>query len=130
MAFQNSRRKILIIDDEEVFGRLMKLNLEGAGAYEVRMEITGERGCAAAKEFKPDLIFLDVVMPDMGGEQVLQRLKSDETTKQIAVVFLTATVRESEVNNGFLAGFPVLAKPASLEEILHCIERNPKPQES
>ena len=62
-----SRKRILVIDDEASFTRNLKLNLEETGEYEVREENKGTEGLTAAREFRPDLILLDVIMPDMAG---------------------------------------------------------------
>lgn len=67
---ENKEKKILIVDDEEDFTKLIKLNLERTGEYEVEIENGGLRGLAAAREFKPDLILLDILMPDMEGGEV------------------------------------------------------------
>src|SRR5919109_851520 len=67
-----TRRKprILIVDDEPAFTRLVKLALEQDGYYEVQEENHGRHALAAALEFRPDLVLLDVIMPDMGGAEV------------------------------------------------------------
>ena len=121
----NHKKRILVVDDEEGFGRMVKLNLEETHEYEVWAETKGSRGFLAAKEFKPDLIFLDVIMPDMGGEEVARQLMTDFSTKNIPVVFLTgmADGNELDTNDILLRKRPVLAKPATLDEIISCIER-------
>src|SRR2546423_5120830 len=58
-----SKRRILVVDDETSITRLLKLNLEQTGSYEVREENLGARVLEAAREFKPDLVLLDVMMP-------------------------------------------------------------------
>ncbi|HDZ25070.1 hypothetical protein LCGC14_1082080 [marine sediment metagenome] len=120
------KKKILIIDDEEDFCQMMEFNLEDSGKYEVRMETKGKKALAAAKEFKPALIFLDIVMPDIPGDEVAQQLRSDEMTKDIPVVFLTALVRGNEVasQDGIIGGNPFIAKPVSIEKLIDCIEKN------
>jgi CheY-like chemotaxis protein len=71
------KKRILMVDDEPALTRMVKLNLERTGNYEVRTENQGSKAIAAAKEFKPDLIFLDVMMPDMSGDEVAAQLKED-----------------------------------------------------
>ena len=119
-------KKILIIDDEEGFTKLVKLNLELTGKYEVRVENKGEKGLIAAKEYKPHLILLDVVMPDLEGSEVAAQLKEDPATKDIPVIFLTAilTKKERKGECGLIGGRAFLAKPVSLKELLDCIEKN------
>lgn len=120
------RKKILIIDDEENFAYLTKKNLEETGRYEVRTESKGSRGLAVAKEFKPDLILLDILMPDMDGGSVCFQLENDGDTRSIPVVFLTAaaTKEEADSKGGVIGGRPFMAKPVGINEIITCIEKN------
>jgi CheY-like chemotaxis protein len=120
------KKKILIIDDEKNFAHLVKLNLELTGNYEVREEDKGEDGLVAAKQFKPDLILLDVIMPDMQGGEVALQLREDEETKDIPVIFLTAAAKKEEVSsrNATIGGYPLIAKPVSVNELIDYIEKN------
>lgn len=83
------KRIILMIDDERDFCKLVKLNLESFGDFEVVTAFTGKEGIKLARQTKPDLILLDVMMPGMDGFEVLERLKKDEHTIAIPVVMLT-----------------------------------------
>lgn len=126
-AWKNIQRKrILIIDDEESFTYLTKKNLEETGRYKVRKESKGSRGLAAAKEFKPDLIFLDILMPDMDGGSVCFQLENDGDTKNIPVVFLTAAATKDEADSmgGIIGGHPFIAKPVGIDELVTCIEKH------
>jgi DNA-binding response OmpR family regulator len=120
-----SKRKILIIDDEVDLTMLVKLNLEKTGRYEVREENRALNGLSAAREFKPDLVLLDVMMPDLDGGDVLAQLKADSNLKDIPVVFLTATVLKEEVakKGGLIGGYPYIPKPFRSEILLNCIEK-------
>ena len=121
-----SKKKILIIDDEENFTKLVKLNLERTGEYEVRTGNNGLQGLIAAKEFKPDLILLDILMTDMDGGEVAYQLNNEEATKNIPIVFLTAVIRKEEVekSGGVISGHPFIAKPVTAEELIDCIKKN------
>lgn len=121
-----SQKRILIVDDEESFTRLVKLNLEAAGNYRVRTENRAPHALAAAKEFRPDLILLDVMMPDMDGGDIAAALQSDPDMKRIPIVFLTAAVRKEEVNSrgGLVGGAPCLAKPVSAETLIACLRKH------
>ncbi len=120
------KKKILIVDDEESFGKLVKLNLEETGEYEVRAETKGMRAVPVAREFKPDFILLDVVMPDMDGGDVAQQLKTDKELKDIPVGFLTALVSEYEVTakGDRIAGYPFIAKPVTVGQLISFIKNN------
>ncbi len=119
------KKKILIIDDEASFTRIVKLALEETGDYEVRTENKGEKGFGAALEFKPDLILLDVIMPDISGGEVCYKIISAAGLKDTPIIFLTAIVKEKEVGpgGGTISGYPFLAKPVSKEKLIRAIER-------
>ena len=118
------QRKILVVDDEEGFTHLLKLNLEQTGKYEVKIENTGEKGVHIAPFYKPDLILLDVIMPDISGREVALRLKEHPATANTPIIFLTATISREDVvaHHGVLDGYPSLAKPVKLKELTDCIE--------
>lgn len=124
MSIQRSR--ILIVDDEKVTTRLLRMTLEQTGKYEVRAENDSKLVVAAALEFRPDLIVLDVIMPEMDGGDVAAALKENPSLSKIPVVFLTATVRKSEVDShgGVMGGYPFLAKPASTDAIVQFIDKH------
>jgi CheY-like chemotaxis protein len=121
-----SQKRILIADDEESFTRLLKLNLEAGGTYRVRTENQATEVVAAAKQFRPDLIFLDVMMPELDGGTVASMLQEDAETKNIPIVFLTAAVKEEEVKarGGLVGGLPYLAKPVDLETVIACLRKH------
>ena len=122
------KKKILVIDDEEAFGQMVKISLEETGEYEVRLEIKGARAFAAAREFKPDLIFLDIVIPDVDGSDVALQIESDAGFKDVPIVFLTAAVMEPEMVSqaGTINGHPFIAKPVTTEKLIECINENIK----
>ena len=124
-SHQNGKRKILVVDDEKAFGVMLKLNLEQIFGYQVRVETDGANAFIAAKEFQPNLIFLDVIMPKIRGEEIVWKLMNDNLTKSIPVVFLTALDATDSKNGKRIFGqLPVLSKPASLDEVISCIEQN------
>jgi two-component system OmpR family response regulator len=118
-------KKMLVVDDEPTITRLLKLNLEKTGAYHVREENEGAKAYLAAREFKPDLILLDVMMPDMDGGDVAAKIQSDPLLKGVPVVFLTAAVKKEELNahGGVIGGFQYIAKPLDVKGVLAVIER-------
>ncbi len=118
-------RRILVIDDEAKFTALVKTLLEQLGRYEVRVEQRGRSGLETAKRFRPDLILLDVLMPDMDGGEVAAQLKADPELKRIPVVFITAAVRpeEASAGGGQIAGYPFIAKPLNLTQLKECVAK-------
>jgi CheY-like chemotaxis protein len=116
-------KRVLIVDDESGFTRLLKLTLEKSGKYIVREENDGTKAWLLAREFMPDIIFLDVVMPKIDGGDVAQQIRSDPKLAHVPIFFLTAIVSASEGGQE-IGGFPFLAKPVSVDTIIKCIEAN------
>ncbi|HOE17386.1 MAG TPA: response regulator [Syntrophorhabdaceae bacterium] len=118
------KKKILLIDDEEDFCFFVKLNLEKTGQYQVFTATDGMEGIRLAKQLKPDLIFLDIVMPKMDGRRVAQNLLEDESTKMIPVVFVSAVVKKDELaRDGKIGGKDLIAKPFKSENLIEKIEQ-------
>lgn len=120
------KKKILLVDDEENLLEMIKLNLEATGKYEVQTESQGLKVFEKAKQFKPDLVFLDIVMPDIEGSEIAYSFKEDPELSKIPVVFMTATVTAEEVNAAGqkIGGQVFLAKPVSVKQLLDCVEKN------
>ena len=95
--------KILIADDEEELVELLEYNLTKAG-YLVYKASNGEEAIFTAKQVKPDLILLDVMMPEMDGMEACAEIKSDETLKGTLVAFLTARGEDYSQIAGFDSG--------------------------
>ena len=120
------KHRILLVDDEVALTRLLKLNLEHTGRYEVCAENAGKRALDTARQFRPDLVLCDVVMPDIGGGDVAAQLREDPRLADVPLVFLTAIVSKEEADKrgGTIGGHPFLAKPVAMEDLLACIERH------
>lgn len=118
-------KKILVVDDEAILTKMVKMNLERTGNYVVHTENEGSKALQAAREFKPDLILMDVMMPDMNGDEVIAEMHDDPNLASIPHVFMTAIVSKAETeemgNN--IGGNEFLAKPVKTEEIIATIER-------
>lgn len=120
------KKKILIVDDEAALTRMVRLNLEKTGEFMVREVNHAPAAITAVREFKPDLILLDVIMPGMDGGDIRARLHADAHLKDIPVVFLTAAVAPGETHGGPLhsGGEEFLPKPVRLDVLLACIKKN------
>jgi CheY-like chemotaxis protein len=120
-----AKKRILLVDDEKNFANLLKINLEEQGGYEVRVENWAEDALAAARDFKPDLVLLDLIMPRMPGGNVASLIDADPVLRGTPIVFLTAAVRKDLVaeNEGIICEHPCIAKPASLDLIIQTIEK-------
>jgi CheY-like chemotaxis protein len=123
-----NKKKILIVDDEKDFVEMIKWNLEKTGEYKVTVETESKHALDVAKVVKPDLILLDVMMPGMDGADVEYQIKKEEELKDIPIIFLTAIVKEEEIESegGVIAAHVFLAKPVSLKKLVDCIEKNIK----
>jgi len=118
-------KKILVVDDEVVLTKMVKMNLERTGNYNVTTENMGSHALQAAREFKPDLIFMDVMMPDLSGDEAIAAIREDKELSSIPYVFMTAIVSKAETaelgNN--IGGNEFLAKPVKTEELIAVIEK-------
>ena len=119
-------RRILVVDDDVQSTRMVKFNLERTGRYEVRELNDPVPTLAVAREFRPDLILLDVCMPGLQGVEVAFQIRADSEFQKTPVVFMTSLVSEWEAvadgaSNG---GFHFVAKPARLPRMITCIEKS------
>jgi len=120
-----TRKRVLIVDDEASFTRLLKLNLHQTGRYTAEAVNDPTKALAVAREFSPDVILLDVMMPGMDGGEVAADLLASPKLKNTPIVFLTAAVKKNEVvsHRGHLGGLPFIAKPVELGDVVGCIEK-------
>lgn len=118
------KKRILVIDDETSFTRMVRLNLQNTGRFEVREENSAPQALATARDFQPDLILLDVLMPSMDGGDVAAQIKRNRQLKGVPIVFLTATVSAQEAGQAGLnsGGEIFLGKPVSAEQLIRVID--------
>ncbi len=116
-------KKIVLAEDEPQIARLIEFKLKKEG-YSVTRKENGEEAIKAIKEDKPDLILLDIMMPVMGGYEVLRRLKEDEDLKSVPVIMLTARAQEKDVVKGIAMGAEdYITKPFHPAELLARVKR-------
>jgi len=116
---------ILIIDNNRDFTHSAKLGLERTGRYFVCEENDPSKAHQTAQGLKPDLILLDIVMPETDGGEVAARVESDPALHRIPIVFLTALVTKAETRSGLqIQGHPFLGKPISIPDLVAGIERH------
>ncbi len=109
--------KILVIDDDIAINELIKVNLELNG-YNVLQAYDGTTGFAIAKQELPDLIILDVMMPEVDGYTVAQRIRQNPTTEETPILMLTALSQLNDKVKGFNIGVDdYLVKPFEMEEL-------------
>ena len=118
------KKRILVIDDDIALTQMVKINLEETGNYEVLVQNKASMALSSAREFKPDLILLDYIMPGMDGGDVSTQLHNDPFLGTIPVIMVTALVSNGEMNaDGFVqrGGHIMVAKPIKFEKLEQCI---------
>jgi diguanylate cyclase (GGDEF)-like protein len=102
MNSDSAKPKILVIDDSRTSVQIMKLVLESE--YELAIAGSGEEGLSLLVSFEPDLVLLDIIMPDMDGYEVCRRIKAYSATRNIPVIFMTALDGSVDEEKGLLLG--------------------------
>jgi two-component system alkaline phosphatase synthesis response regulator PhoP len=120
-----NKKRILVVDDETGVTTMTKLNLERTGQYEVQVENRATCALDTARRFSPDLILLDITMPEMDGVELASQFKADQKLKDTPIVFLTAIVSQYETGNSELrrGGQVFLSKPVNMKTLVACIEQ-------
>jgi two-component system sensor histidine kinase/response regulator len=119
-------KRILVVDDEPAITRLIKLNLESDGAYEVLTENKGSQAIEAIRRHRPDLVLLDIMMPDKLGSEIAAELQEDPQLRDIKIIFLTAMLRKAEAEAALhkIGNQLMIAKPVSKDELITAIEES------
>lgn len=117
--------RILIVDDDVGVTRTLRMYLEETERFDVRVENEGAKAVDVVRDFLPDLIFLDIVMPDVDGATVAATIRADPQIGETPIVFLTALVSRNEVARGGsqIGGHPFLAKPVDPDIIIEYIDK-------
>lgn len=119
-----AKGRILVVDDHKTVVRLMEAVLKIKG-YDVLHAEDGLTGVEVARREKPDLIFLDIMMPGMDGFEACRKLKLDPATASIPVIFLTARGEESDVATGKAVGCDgFIKKPFRTLEVLSLVDQH------
>jgi two-component system OmpR family response regulator len=124
-----ANRRVLVVDDDARTTRLIKLLLEKRGSYEVLEDNDPTRAHQTAQAFRPDVILLDIVMPDVDGGEVAAQIQQDPKLRNTPIIFVTALVTKAEARGGLeIQGQSFLAKPISVPELLDALaEHLPAP---
>jgi DNA-binding response OmpR family regulator len=118
-------KRILVVDDEPQDTQLLKAFLERKN-FVVREENDSTAALAAAEQFKPDLILLDVLMPELDGAELAARFKATPAFNGTPIVFLTSKItrQEADLVGGKIGNYQFLAKPIVLPDVLECVYRH------
>jgi len=111
--------RILIAEDDRDIRELVTLSLRGLGGFDVTQAANGAEAVERARAEHPDLILMDVRMPNMTGYEACRRLKESAETKDIPIVFLSAKGQESEIQQGLTVGaVQYILKPFAPDELV------------
>jgi len=110
--------RILIADDSQPNAELLEAHLDGSG-FDTRIAANGEDTLAAARDWKPDVILLDVMMPKLSGFEVCRQLRADPATKGVGILMVTALDQPTDVEQAVAAGTDdFITKPINKTELL------------
>ena len=120
-----AKRRILIVDNDRDSTRLVKILLERAGGYLVLEENDATKAHQSARNFRPDLILLDIVMPVIDGGEIAAQIQADPELQRTPIIFLTALVTKAEAKAGLhIQGHSFIAKPVSIPDLIKGIDEN------
>jgi excisionase family DNA binding protein len=118
-ALESGKRKVLIVDDDEELVELISDVLERDGRFEIRTVNNGFDAGMMVKEYRPDIIVLDVMLPDINGKEVCQRVRSDRTMNDVKIVCISGMVEEDRVGELRAAGADdFMHKPFEIERLV------------
>ena len=116
-------RQVVVVEDNERNMKLFREVLESSGYRTLEAE-TGERAVALTIEHRPDLVLMDIHLPDIDGVEALRLLRADERTGSVPVVALTAQAMEGDRERFLAAGFDgYLSKPVNIMDLLDAVRR-------
>jgi len=119
-ALESGKRKILVVDDDEELVELITDVLESDGRFEVRIANNGFDAGMMVKEYRPDLIVLDVMLPDINGKEVCQRVRSDESLDGVRIICISGMVEDDKIDELKQAGADdFLHKPFEVEQLIN-----------
>ena len=113
------KKRILVVDDDLAVTSVLVRILKITGLYEVMAVNDPTNAVEAAREFRPDLIVLDIIMPTMDGGEVLAELRADRAFPDLRAIFLTGLVSSEEIGSeGYeISSHPVIPKPVSADTL-------------
>jgi excisionase family DNA binding protein len=124
-ALESGKRKVLLVDDDPDLVEMMSKVLEDDGRFEVRIAANGFDAGMMVKEYRPDLIVLDVMLPDINGKEVCQRVRADNTLEDVRVICISGMIEDDKIQELRDAGADdFLHKPFEIEELIEhmCVQ--------
>jgi excisionase family DNA binding protein len=118
-ALESGKRKVLIVDDDQELADLINDALEKDGRFEVRTVNNGFDAGMMVKEYHPDLIVLDVMLPDINGKEVCQRVRSDKSMDDVRIICISGMIEDDKVEDLKAAGAnDFMQKPFEVETLI------------
>ena len=118
-ALESGKRKILLVDDNEELVELMLDAFARDGRFEIKTANNGFGAGMLVKEFRPDLVVLDVMLPDINGKEVCKRVRGDDTMKSVKIICISGMVEQDKVADLIAAGAnEFMQKPFSVERLV------------
>jgi excisionase family DNA binding protein len=118
-ALESGKRKVLLVDDDVELVELMTKVLEEDGRFEVRVATTGFDAGMMVKEYRPDLIVLDVMLPDINGKEVCHRVRADSSLEDVRILCISGMIEEDKIQDLRLSGADdFLHKPFEIEDLI------------
>ena len=117
-ALESGRRKALIVDDDEELVELIRDVFDADGRFDVRVANNGFDAGMMVKEYKPDIIVLDVMLPDINGKEVCQRVRSDSTLDDVRIICISGMVEADKIDDLKEAGADdFMQKPVEVDSV-------------
>ncbi len=118
-ALESGKRKVLIVDDDEELVELLSDVFAKDGRFDIRTANNGFDAGMLVKEFRPDLVILDVMLPDINGKEVCQRVRSDESLEAVKIICISGMVEQDKVAELREAGAnDFMHKPFNVDRLL------------
>jgi excisionase family DNA binding protein len=118
-ALESGKRKVLLVDDDPDLVEMMTKVLEDDGRFEVRVAGNGFDAGMMVKEYRPDLIVLDVMLPDINGKEVCMRVRADNTLEDVRIICISGMIEDDKISELREAGADdFLHKPFEIEELI------------
>jgi len=118
-ALESGKRKVLLVDDDTDLVELMTKMLEEDGRFEVRIANNGFDAGMLVKEYRPDMIVLDVMLPDINGKEVCHRVRADSTLEDVRILCISGMIEEDKIQELRLSGADeFLHKPFEMEHLI------------
>ncbi len=118
-ALESGKRKVLLVDDDAELVEVMNKFLDEDGRFEVRIASNGFDAGMMVKEYRPDIIVLDVMLPDINGKEVCHRVRADTSLEDVRILCISGMIEEDKIQELRLAGADkFLHKPFDVEELI------------